>query len=271
MRVAVELRRLRGELRRFLHPMVIGAVLLVAAAACAAQRQVGTVDAHAPSLVDLTGSLRIALQHHATGLGFLLAGIGAGWTSGEDARIGAIGTVLLADHRGHRVWLRRVTALLVLSVLSIAVSAAALHLTRGATACMRGCAESGRSNGNAVLADTITAAAVIVFAAALCVAIALAVRSEVLVAVIALAIFLVPANHAGDVASWVTPTKWIAQAMRFEPAGSGSDYSGGKAAYDPHGWLTVTALILLVAATGVLARLGTSLLERRGGEGAYDG
>lgn len=260
-------RRMRGELRRFLHPVVIGTVVAVAVAACTAQHQRGGADIHPPSPVDVAGSVRIALQHHATALGFLLAGVGAGWTSGEDARSGAAGIALLADRRVLRLWCRRVGALLVLSAASVLVTSAALRLSSGVTACTRGCAPSSRSSGGSLAADAATATLVCMFAAALATAVALTLRSELLAAVVTVAVFLVPANHVGHAASWVTPAKWVAQAMRFEPYGSGSDYTGGKAAWDTDGRLASVALAILVTATVGLAWAGRVLLERRGGQG----
>lgn len=242
-------------------------MIVVALAVCFAQHQ-GGPDARAPSPIDLTGSLRIALQHHATALGFLIIGIGAGWTTGEDARIGSVSSALLADRRPSRIVVRRVLALALLAFTSTVLATAAVHLTRASTACADGCAASSRSTWSDVASDAAAATLVIAFIASMALVVALLTRSELLVPVIAIAIFLVPANHAGEVATWAVPSKWIAQVLQVDPSGWGADYSGGKAIRDPTGILAATGASMLIATTLALGWAGTQLLRRRGGEGS---
>lgn len=146
-----EAHRLRGELRRFAHPAVPLAVALVAAGICAAQHQAAGHDPRPPSPIDLTGSIRIAIQHHSTAFGFFLVAVGAGTSTGHDARDGALGQALVAGGPAPRVWARRMAALLVLAATSTAVSAVAVHATRGATACTPACPVASRSSGASVI------------------------------------------------------------------------------------------------------------------------
>jgi hypothetical protein len=198
---------------------------------------------------------------------FVLVGVIAGATTTTDARIGAMGSVRLADHSALRIWLRRTVAALLLALGSVAVTTAALYATRDLTACAGGgCVASSRSTVGAALSDAAAASLVVVFASAAATAFALALRSELLTVVVVVVAFLLPSNHLGDAASWVTPTKWIAQLVQFEPYGLGSDYTGGQSADDHRGWQAVTGGALLAGATVALAWAGAVGIRVRSGQ-----
>ncbi len=104
-------RQVRGELRKAANRVVGGAI--VAAAAYAAYSQLRTrpqLLAPSPSPLDLTGAVRIACDKHATLIGFVLAGIVAGFVTAEEAESGAIEHVFLAQSSLWRIWFARLAA-----------------------------------------------------------------------------------------------------------------------------------------------------------------
>lgn len=263
----VAARRLRGELRRLAHPAV-GVALAGAAATCVvAQRSAPLAVGHGPSPGDLSGALRIALQHHASGVGVALLAVATSVTTASDARTGATGAALLAGPTVCRLWAQRIVALLVIVGWSVVQSAALVRVTAGATACRTACPRSARSVAGAAVIDAAVAALAALTVAALLTLLALIVRNELLVIVVALVAYFAPANHLGDPGAWVTPTKWIATVMQFEPEGLGSDYTGGMSSARSRGLPALIAGGLLVAATATAGWAGSALLRRRGGEG----
>lgn len=260
-------RRLRGEVRRLLHPVVGAGVVFAGGTCLVAQRSAPLAVGRGPAPDDLLGALRIAVQHHASGVGVALLAAGAAVTSASDARIGATSAVVLAGPTVPWLWARRVAVLVGLAAVSVLTSTVLLRTTAASTACRLDCPPSARSTGSAALADLASGALVVVAIAALVTVLALALRNELLVVVVALTAFFLPANHLGDVGSWATPTKWISIVMQFEPEGLGSDYTGGQSSAWSRGWPAVVAGSLLVAATIASGVGGVRLLERRAADG----
>jgi hypothetical protein len=265
MRVLV--RRLRGELRCLVHPATVVAVLGVALGSCLAQASTSGADLRPPSPIDVPGSLRIATQHHASTLGFVLVGAMAAVTTGTEVRIGAVGLRRLADHRIGHLWLRRVGAMLLAATASIVLTTCAVWATRSVTACREGCPMGSASSWAAAGTDLVASVVVLAFAASLATAIAVRLGSELATLVVTVAIYAIPVNRIGSSYAWALPTKWVAQAMQFEPYGLGSDYTGGAAATAQRGPEAAVAVGLLLLAAGACAWSAVRGLTRRSAMG----
>jgi hypothetical protein len=265
--VTVTARRLRGELRRLAHPTVLLAVVLVAIGCCAAQASSSGADLRPPSPIDATGSLRIAAQHHASTLGFLLVAVMAATTTATDVRIGAVGSLRMADPQVAAGWRRRVGVAVIVAVVSIGCSAVAVWVTRSATACRAGCPPGSTSTLGATAVDLLAAGLVLVFAASFATALAVWFGSELATVVLAVAAYSVPANRIGSSYGWALPTKWVSQVMQFEPYGLGSDFTGGAAATASRGGGAVVGAVLLASGTVVAAWAAIGGLRRRAAAG----
>ena len=266
MRVA--LRRFRGELRRLAHPTVAVATVGVALASAMAQTSTSGADLRPPSPIDVTGSLRIAAQHHASTFGFVLIATMAACTTATDVRIGTVGTLRMADHDLVRTWRRRTGTAVAVALCSILVSTGLLWSTRSLTSCRTGCPPGSGSTMAATAADLGATILVLVFAASFATALAVHLGSELATIVVAAATYAVPANRIGASYAWVLPTKWIAQVMQFEPYGLGSDYTGGPASTAARGRPAATAALLLLCASAVCARSAILGLRRRSAMGS---
>ncbi|MFN8017472.1 MAG: hypothetical protein U0P45_05045 [Acidimicrobiales bacterium] len=263
-------RRLRGELRRYAHPAVPFAMAVVAAGVCAAQHQAAGSDPRPPSPIDLTGSLRIAIEHHSTAFGFFLMAVAAGISTAHDARDGALGQAIVAGGPPRRVWARRMVALLVLAAASTAVSAVAVHLTRGATACRPACPDESRSSASSVITDLGSAALPVAFAASLAVALAARLRSDLLTVAVAVTLFVVPANLVATSGAWLLPATWVARTMQSSPYGYGVDYIGGISPAHHRDAVTIVAAAVLLAATASCGTIAIRAIEA-GGAHTSDG
>lgn len=268
---AVALRRLRGELRRLAHPAVLGACLGVALAAAAAQASPSGADLRPPSPIDLTGTLRIAAQHHASTLGFLLIGAMAATTTATDVRIGAVGTWRLTDHSLPRLCGRRLGAMLLVAAASIALTSVVVWATRSHTACAEGCPVGSASTWGAALVDLLAAAVVLAFAASFATTVAVLLGSELATVVIVVATYAIPVNRIGSSYGWVLPTKWVSQIMQLEPYGLGSDHTGGAASTASRGQPAAVALALLLLTAAACAGAAIRGLRRRSAMGPLGG
>lgn len=259
-------RQVRGELRKAANPIVAGAVIAVAAYAAFSQlRSTSDLCAPAPTPLDLTGAVRIAIDQHITLLGFALAGIVAGYVTAEEAESGAIDQAFLASSSRVRILLARVMAVLVVLATSMLLTAVAVRVSGHWISWPAGCMFTPRSSVLGMLGDAGTGILIVAFAAVLATVLALATRSTVVTVLVTVAVLVLPtAIHSATVA-WLFPTQWIVDAAHLtDHGGGGIDYTlSYQSGYNQRGLHSAISIALLLAATMALSWLGLHLLRRQ--------
>lgn len=266
-------RQVRGELRKAANPVVAGAVVVVASYAAFSQlRSTSNLCAPAPTPLDLTGAVRIAIDQHITLLGFALAGIVSGYVTAEEAESGAIDQAFLASSSRVRIWLARVLAVLVVLATSMLLTTVAVRVSGHWISWPVGCMFTPRSSVLGMLGDAGTGILIIAFAAVLATVLALATRSTVITVLATVAVLVLPTAIHSETLAWLFPTQWIVDAAHLtDHGGGGIDYTlSYQSSYNQRGLHSAISIVLLSAATMALSWLGLVLLRRqRAGTGLH--
>jgi hypothetical protein len=218
--------RLRGELRRLLHPAALAGVLAVAVMAVHMQRAAGIGATSAPSPEDALGALRIGFRQHATLLGFALAGLVAGLLSGDDPSSGLVETWRLSDPRVVRRWCRRVVASVLLLLMSVVVTAVAVAVLANDPPFVP--SPSPASSWADVLRDGSSAVVAMAFFASFSAAVAGVVRNALLLAAVNVTLFSFPERLGVTGIRWLFPSKWVSEALFLTEDGYSVDYLGQR-------------------------------------------
>ena len=252
-------------MRKAANPVVGGAI--VAAAAYAAYSQLRTRPqplAPSPSPLDLTGAVRIACDQHATLIGFVLAGIVAGFATAEEAESGAIDHAFLAQSSLWRIWFARLAAVLVVLVTSLVVTAVSVRIASHWIDWSAGSYLNHHSGAGVMFADLGATAIILCFVASLATCLALITRSTLLTVGASVVILILPTAVYSPVVDWLTPTGWIVEALHLvDFGGGGIDYVLSlQSFYDRRGTLALVSIGLLATSSVVLGAAGVFLLRR---------
>jgi len=254
--------QLRGELRKLWHPVVALAIIVAAGAICSLQASHARDPYPGPSLVDLTGCLRIAALQHATTIGFVLAGVLAGLGTADEAGSGAIADTILREPRRPRVVLLKLVTSCAALFGSVLLTTLALRITgmllRAQSVPLS--ARSGSGAGDTVL-DVACAAPAIILAAVLGLTFALLTRSALATIVLTTALFVLPLTILQDSVLWLSPTRWIVEWLHLDPFGQGVDYLADNSPFDHRGLAALVSGLLIAATIAILSAMAGPLLS----------
>ena len=256
-------RQVRGEARKLVHPLVALVLTAIAASTCALQAAHLVQPYPGPSLVDVTGCLRIAFLQHATTLGFLLAGVLAAIGTADEAGRGALGDVLLREPSRRRVALVKLTTMMVGMLASVSASTVALLITRTV---LLGRGDTAPTVSRSALAPTLidigAALPVLVLGAVLALAIALLSGSVIATIALTVTVFYLPLTILQDGIVWAAPTRWIIEWLHLDPFGAGVDYLANNSVYDHRGPAAIAGALLIVTGIAALVASTPRLVSR---------
>lgn len=258
------LRQVRGEVRKFAHPLVPIVVATVAATICLLQARHVHDPYPGPSLIDVTGRARISALQLTTTLGFLLVGTLAGVGTAEEASNGSLAEVLLREPRRLRVALAKTVAM----VAALTVSGLLICVAQWTTQiwlASQGTRPPTHSHSSvgAFLTDAGAALPVLVLMSLIALVIALASGSLLGTIALTTALFVMPLSVLQEPLLWATPTRWIVEWMHLDPFGQGVDYLADNSPHDSRGAAAWTAGVLIVALSGCLIGLFVRLIGAR--------
>jgi hypothetical protein len=256
-------RQVRGELRKLVHPLVALAIAAIAVSTCALQASHINQPYPGPSIIDLSGCLRIAFLQHATTFGFLLAGVLAAVGTADEAGRGALADVLLHEPSRLRLAVLKSTTITLGMIASVAVSTVALLITRAILSGQGNAAPVvSKSPFPATLIDVGGAFPVLVLSAALALVIALLTRSVIATVALTVTAFYLPLTILQDAVMWATPTRWIIEWLHLDPFGAGVDYLANNSVYEHRGHAAVAGGLLIASGVAALSASTPTLLSR---------
>jgi hypothetical protein len=248
-------RQIRAELRKLLHPLVALAVVTVAIGISLLQVAHDANPYPGPSLADGLGCIRIAALHHATSVGFLLAGVVAAVSTASEASSGALADLLIREPRRGRVVSIKLVSSLICLLGSLALSAVALWVTSVVVRANGTVLPSnGRSTVGGTVIDVACSLLVVALAAVLSFVVALATRSVLATIVVVAALFYLPLTLLQDQIFWITPTRWVVEWLHLDPFGQGVDYIADNSPFDHRGMpALIGGLLIVLAIAGLTA------------------
>ncbi|MGI8809862.1 MAG: hypothetical protein ACR2KK_18875 [Acidimicrobiales bacterium] len=245
-------RQLRAELRKLVHPLTGLAVAAACAICVGLQLSNADTPYPGPSLVDVTGAVRIAALQFGTTIGFCLAALFAAVGTASDLWAGTVAQALLSEPRRLRLAALKIAALAVTLMAAMATLALTLAVSGFVARRFGGVNFPSQATTSVGAAATETAAAllIVVFAATISVLVAFGVRSPLATAVVPIALYLVPYPLTRAAVGWALPTRWTIELLHLDPFGRGVDYLVVlNSPFDRRGAPALVAGALLVVTT----------------------
>jgi hypothetical protein len=249
----VLVRQLRAELRKLMHPLLVGTILTVALVAlyleaANALPDAGGTEYPAPSALEPLGAVWIASLQMASALGFVIGGLTAALAFATELSDATLSVAFVMEPRRARLALLKLVAVLAVLLCSVIVIASVLivgshvvvalggHVTRAAPAGLGGAAEH--------LSRAVVVIVVVAGWSATC---ALALRSEVAGLTAVVVSFVAPllildVPYLGK----AFPARWVVDWMHFDAFGRNIHY---LALYDGHPLSDQLAVSLLLGAS----------------------
>lgn len=254
--------QIRGECRKLTHPLVGLVLAATSGSICALQASHINDPYPGPSIIDLSGCLRIAFLQHATTLGFLLAGVLAAAGTADEAGRGALAGVLIHEPNRRRVAAIKLVTIVLGLLASTTLTTVALLTTRfigseqGTTPPV-----ISRSRLTDTLIDIGASLPVFILVAAISLAVALLTRSVIATIAITATVFFLPLTILQDAVTWATPTRWIVEWLHLDPFGAGVDYLANDSVYDRRGSAAFAGGLLIDIALVTLAVATPTMLS----------
>lgn len=256
-------RQVRAELRKAWHPL-LAVTLVVGAAVSALLQQLsnGLAPYPGPSIVDVTGCLRIAALQHDTTIGFAIAAVAAGVGTADEASTGALREALLFEPRRRRLFAVKSVAVALILAFSLVLTAATLWVC-GLIAPVRRDSPSSiqrTSSVTSALVDLARSVPVVCLIAVIVVGLALLLRSVIATLAASVALFVLPLTVLELPVMWLTPSRWIVEWLHLEPFGEGVDYLAVNSPFDRWGRPALASGAAIVTLTLTILTVGSTRL-----------